>query len=331
MGHMGIKLIVQIPCLNEEETLPSVLHSIPKHIPGVETIETLIIDDGSTDKTVEVAKQHGVNHIISHTQNQGLAQSFKDGIHASLAAGADIIVNTDGDNQYPQEDIGRLIQPILNNTHDIVIGDRQTDTIKHFSPLKKFLQRFGTRIVQIAAQTNVQDAPSGFRAYSREAAISITLVTDFSYTLETLIQAGQRKLAITHVPIKTNPKTRESRLFKSMSEHVFKSMRTILRVYTMYQPFKIFLTGGIILFIIGTIPFFRVAYLMLRYQELISGHLQSLIVGTVLMIIGFLVIIIGIISDLLAINRKLLEETLRKVKELEYEHLNKHVDGTPRE
>jgi glycosyltransferase involved in cell wall biosynthesis len=313
-----MKLIIQVPCYNEEETLPLVINSIPKHIQGVDTIETLIIDDGSTDKTVEVAKKLGVNHIVRHTQNQGLAMSFADGLDECLKQGADIIVNTDGDNQYPQGEIGKLIEPILKGTHDIVIGDRQVQKIEHFSPLKKLLQKFGSNVVQVLSGINVPDAPSGFRAYSREAAMSMNIVSTFSYTMETIIQAGQKRIAITHVPVTTNPKTRESRLFKSMFSHVRKSMVTILRIYVMYSPFKVFLTLGGILTLLGIIPFLRMAYLMIRFQELIGGHLQSLILGTVFVIIGVLVICIGIISDLMAINRKLSEEALYRIKKLEY-------------
>lgn len=313
------KLIVQIPCYNEEETLPLVVGSIPKSLPNIDIIETLIIDDGSTDDTVRIAQELGVTHIVRHKKNSGLVAAFKSGIDACLENGADIIVNTDGDNQYPQQDIGRLIDPILEGTHDIVVGDRQVSKISHFSPLKKFLQKFGSKVVQIAADTEIVDAPSGFRAYSRKAALSMTLVTSFSYTLETLIQAGKKGLLVTYIPITTNPKTRESRLFKNIFEHVFKSIITILRVYTMYQPFKIFFTTGLAFFVIGAIPFLRVAYLMIKYQELISGHIQSLIVGTVLVIVGVLIMLIGIISDLLAINRKLLEETLQRIKKVEYE------------
>lgn len=312
-----MKLIIQIPCYNEEDTLPLVLNSIPKSIQGVSTIETLIIDDGSTDNTIEVARSLGVDYIVRHNHNMGLAISFMDGLDECLKQGADIIVNTDGDNQYPQEDIGRLIAPILAGTHDIVVGDRQTDTIKHFSPLKKLLQKLGSHVVRTVSGVSVPDAPSGFRAYSREAAFSMNVISTFSYTIETIIQAGKKRIAITHVPITTNPKTRESRLFKNMLQHVRKSILTILRIYTMYEPFKVFLTLGITLFVIGTIPFFRMGYLILKYQALIAGHLQSLILGAVFLIVGVFVICIGIVADLLSINRKLHEETLYRIKKLE--------------
>lgn len=314
-----MKLIVQIPCYNEEKTLPLVINSIPKKISGIDVIETLIIDDGSTDRTVAVAKELGVNYIVKHTQNQGLAASFSDGLDEALRQGADIIVNTDGDNQYPQENIADLIDPILKGTHDIVVGDRQVHTIEHFSPLKKLLQRFGSYVVRVLSGVSIPDAPSGFRAYSRKAAMSMNVVTTFSYTIETIIQAGKKRIAITNVPITTNEKTRESRLFKSMFAHVRKSMLTILRVYVMYSPFKVFLTAGSILFLLGAIPFLRMAYLMIAYHDLISGHIQSLILGAVFIIIGVLIFCIGIVADLLAINRKLLEETLYRIKKAEYD------------
>jgi len=313
-----MKLIIQIPCYDEEKTLPLVIQSIPKHITGVDSIETLIIDDGSTDKTSEIARQLEITHIVTHKKNMGLSASFSDGIDACLKYGADIIVNTDGDNQYPQKNIGILIQPILDGKADIVVGNRQVETIAHFSPLKKFLQKIGSHVVTFASGTHIPDAPSGFRAYSREAALATTLITSFSYTIESLIQASKKGFIITHVPITTNPKTRESRLFGSMFEHVRKSMITILRVYTMYEPFKVFLTTGSILFTIGILPYLRFLFLIIKHQMLISGHVQSLIVGAVLMIVGILIVLIGIISDLLAINRKLLEDTLRRIKNLEY-------------
>src|SRR3989344_940458 len=267
-----MKLIVQVPCYNEENTLPLVLKSIPKRISGISKIETLIIDDGSKDKTIEVAKQLGVNYIVVHKQNKGLAASFTDGINEALRQGADIIVNTDGDNQYPQKDIARLVQPIVKGTHDIVVANRQTDKIAHFSPLKKILQKVGSKVVNLASGTNIPDAPSGFRAYSREAALSLNVVTSFSYCMETIIHAGKKKIAVTHVPVETNPKTRESRLFKNMFQHIQKSGVAIIRSYAMHEPFKIFLMSGIIVFVIGVTPFLRFLFLMLIYGDVISGH-----------------------------------------------------------
>ncbi len=313
-----MKLIIQIPCLNEENTLPLVLRSIPKRIRGVDAIETLIIDDGSSDRTVEVAKRLGVNHIVSHKKNKGLAASFTDGVNECLRQGADIIVNTDADNQYPSKDIGRLVQPIVKGTHDIVVGDRQTDKIAHFSPTKKLLQKMGSKAVQFASGTNIPDAPSGFRAYSREAAMRLNVVTTFSYCMETIIQAGKKRISITHVPIITNDKTRESRLFKNIFQHVRKSSSAILRSYLMYEPFKVFLTLGGFFFFLGFIPFIRFAYLAISYGEIISGHLQSLILGTVFVVMAVLFCVIGVVADLIAINRKLLEDNLYQMKKLEY-------------
>lgn len=312
-----MKLIVQIPCFNEEETLPLVVRSIPLEIDGVDIIEILIIDDGSTDRTVDVARELGVHHIVRHRQNKGLAASFADGIHEAVKHGADIIVNTDGDNQYPQKDIGKLIKPILDGTHDIVVADRQTDSIEHFSPTKKLLQKVGSNVVQRASGLNIPDAPSGFRAYSREAALSLNIVTTFSYCMETIVQAGKKRIAITYVPVTTNPKTRESRLFKSTFQHVRKSTGAIIRSYAMYEPFKVFLVGGIVTAVIGTLPFIRYAFLALSQGALLSGHIQSLLLGTVFLILGFLLGIVGVLADLMAINRKLLEDTLYRVKKMD--------------
>jgi glycosyltransferase involved in cell wall biosynthesis len=319
-----MKLIVQIPCYNEEATLPLVLQSIPFNIPGIDKVETLIVDDGSTDKTIEVAKKFGVNHIVRHRRNKGLAASFVSGLNMALKKGADIIVNTDGDNQYPQQDIPKLVQPILLGTHDIVIADRQTSTIAHFSPLKKMLQNVGSRVVNIAADTNLPDAPSGFRAYSRDAAMALNIVTDFSYAMESIIHAGKKRIAITHIPVRTNPKTRESRLFKNMGQHIIKSGAAIIRSYTMYHPLSFFLIGGLFSMAIGLIPYLRFLVLTLQHSEPIGGHLQSLIFGAVFVMLGLMFMVIGLVADLLGTNRKLIEDTLYRVKKMEYrqdEHL----------
>jgi glycosyltransferase involved in cell wall biosynthesis len=313
-----VKLIVQIPCYNEEQTLASVLKSIPLHIPGIDTVETLIVDDGSSDNTIGVAKEWNVDHIVRHRRNKGLAASFTSGINMALKKGADIIVNTDGDNQYPQQDIPRLVQPILDGTHDIVIADRQTNTITEFGTFKKFMQRFGSRVVNLAADTNLPDAPSGFRAYSRDAAMRLNIVTDFSYAMESIIHAGRKKIAITHVPIKTNPKTRESRLFKNIRQHMMKSGAAIIRSYTMYHPFRVFLLGGSVSAVIGLIPFVRFLFLAISRGEQINGHLQSLIFGTVFLMLGVMFMVIGVVADLLATNRKLIEDTLYRLKKIEY-------------
>jgi glycosyltransferase involved in cell wall biosynthesis len=312
-----MKLIIQIPCLNEEETLPLVFEKMPKKIKGIDVVETLIIDDGSSDNTVEIAKKLGVDHIVYHAKNRGLAKSFADGVDASLKLGADIIVNTDGDNQYPQESIPELVQPILEGKAEIVVADRQTHKIKHFSSAKKFLQRFGSKVVNRAAGTEIPDAASGFRAYSKKALLELNIITDFSYCMETIIHAGRKRIPITSVPVTTNPKTRESRLFKSTHQHVLRSASAIIRSYTMYKPFKIFILAGIFALIIGLIPFARFAYLFFISGDPVSGHIQSLLLGTVFVIISVLLFVLGVIADLISINRKLLEDALEKLKKLE--------------
>lgn len=308
-----MKLIVQIPCLNEEQTLPLVLKSIPKRIAGIDEIIVLIIDDGSTDKTVAVAKKHGVTHFVYHNHNQGLSRAFHDGIHRALELGADIVVNTDGDNQYPQKRIGDLVRPILQGEADIVIADRQTHTIEHFSNFKKLLQRVGSHVVNLAAGTTLPDAASGFRAYSRESLMRLNTITRFSYCTETIIQAGNKGLHITSVAVDTNPKLRESRLFKSTAEHVRKSAVTILRAYVMYKPYMLFGWLGGLLFTIGLLPFER--FIILSLQDgTTRGHLQSLLVGSLLMIAAFLCLVLGVIADLIRVNRVLIEDNLEHTK-----------------
>lgn len=307
----SMKLIVQIPCLNEEETLPTVLDSIPKTIPGV-IVEILIIDDGSTDRTVEVAKKHGVKHFVLHRRNMGLARSFQDGVNKALELGADIVVNTDGDNQYPQSKIADLIQPIIDGKAEIVIGDRQTQKIAHFSPFKKVMQRFGSWVVNKAAGTQLPDAASGFRAYSRESLYKINVVTKFSYCMETIIQAGNKRIAITSIPIETNKKTRESRLFKNIWQHMFKSGGAIIRSFIMYRPYALFATLALIFGLLGLIPFFR--YLYLTVSSTPGDHLQSLLLGAVLLTGAFLSIALGVLADLIRINRTLLEDQLEQTK-----------------
>ena len=310
-----MKLIVQIPCLNEERTLPLVFERMPRELPGVDCIEFLVIDDGSTDRTIETARALGVHHIVHHTRNTGLGRSFHDGVLKALELGADIVVNTDGDNQYPSERIGDLIQPILDGKADIVVADRQTHLIEHFSRAKKMLQRVGSRVVNLAADTELPDAASGFRAYSREALMRLNTVTRFSYCMETIIQAGNKHLEITSIPVDTNPKTRESRLFNRTSEHVMKSAATIMRAYIMYKPLTLFLATAGTLFVAGLVPFVR--YLVLVTFTPGSGgtrHLQSLVVGAVLMIAALLSVALGLIADLIRINRILLEDSLELEK-----------------
>jgi glycosyltransferase involved in cell wall biosynthesis len=311
-----MKLVIQIPCLNEAETLPLVLKSIPKKISGVDEIAVLIIDDGCSDDTVEVARAHGVKHFVHHPQKQGLARSFHDGLMKSLEMGADIIVNTDGDNQYPQESIPELIKPIVDKQADMVIADRQVQQIEHFSRNKKMLQRLGTRVLNAAAGTQVPDAPSGFRAYSREAALRLNVVTRFSYAMETLIQAGNKGLSIASVPITVNPKTRESRLFKSSSEHVLKSGVAITRAFVMYRPYVLFISLGSILFVCGAIPFIRYLYFLIADNG--RGHLQSLVLGSVLLIASFIAYTLGVVADLIRINRVLIEDQLEQSKRARY-------------
>ena len=308
-----MKVVVQVPCLNEEATLGLVLDSIPSEIDGVDEIITLVIDDGSTDKTVKVARSHGVKHFVHHTRNQGLGRSFHDGVMKSLELGADIVVNTDGDNQYPQDRIGDLVQPILKGDADIVIADRQTHTIEHFSAIKKLLQKFGSAVVSKAAGTKLPDAASGFRAYNRDSLIRINTITRFSYCTETIIQAGNKGLHITSIPVETNPKLRESRLFKSTAEHVRKSAITIIRAYIMYKPYIIFGWMGAILFGVGLIPFARFIFFSLE-DGTTRGHIQSLLVGSLLMISAFLCLALNIIADLIRINRVLIEDNLEQTK-----------------
>jgi len=305
-----MKLIVMVPCFNEEQTLPLVINSIPKRIAGVDQLETLIVDDGSSDRTVQVAKQLGVTHIIRHSSNKGLARAFETGLRECLRKGADIIVNTDGDNQYPQQDIPKLIRPILEGKAEMVIADRQTDQIEHFSPAKKFLQKFGSWVVRTLSGVKVPDAVSGFRAYSAEAAKQLHIVTEFSYVIETIIQASKKKIKIATVKVSTNEKTRESRLFKSNWSHVKNSAATIVRVFAMYEPLKTFSFIATGFLLPGLLLVGRFLYFYLFVPGAGSGKVQSLIMAAVLIIVGFQVFLIGLIADLIAGNRKLIEKEL---------------------
>jgi glycosyltransferase involved in cell wall biosynthesis len=308
-----MKLVVQIPCLNEEQTLPLVLESIPNKVEGIDEIVILVIDDGSTDNTVGVAKAHGVKHFVHHVRNQGLGRSFHDGVQKALEMGADIVVNTDGDNQYPQERIGDLVKPVLEGKADIVIADRQTHKIEHFSPFKKFLQKVGSKVVNIAAGTELPDAVSGFRAYSRESLLRLNTITRFSYCTETIIQAGNKGLHIESIQVDTNPKLRESRLFKNTFEHVRKSAGAIIRAYIMYKPYIIFGWLGGILFLLGLVPFLRFIYFALD-ESSTKGHIQSLLLGSTLLTGAFLCLVISVIAELLRINRVLIESNLEQTK-----------------
>ena len=315
-----MKLIVQIPCYNEEQTLPETVKDIPRKIDGVDQVEILIVDDGSTDKTIEVAKEIGVDHIVRNICNKGLARTFLAGLDGCLRLGADIIVNTDGDNQYKGEDIPKLIEPILKGEADIVIGDRQTEKVQHFSPLKKKLQKVGSWVIRGLSETDVPDAVSGFRAFRREAAMQMNIVSPFSYTIETIIQAGKKHLAVKSVPIGTNPKTRESRLFKSIPKFIERSLTTMIRMYTMYQPLRVFFYIGFFFILAGLIP--SVRFLIYFFMGLSSGHIQSLIFAAILFIVGFKVLVVGLVADVISFNRRLIEETLLRVRRIELTHLN---------
>jgi glycosyltransferase involved in cell wall biosynthesis len=316
-----MKVIVQIPCLNEEKTLPLVMKSMPKKIPGVDVLEYLIIDDGCTDNTVAVAKKLGIHHVVTHTKWMGLARSFRDGTNRALELGADIVVNTDGDNQYPQERIPDLIKPILEGRAEIVIADRQTSKISHFSPAKKLLQRFGSYIVNKAAGTDIPDAASGFRAYSKSALIRLNIITQFSYCMDTTIQAGNKRIPIVSVPVTTNAKTRESRLFKSSWEHVFKSMSAIIRAYVMYRPYVVVGTVGTTLAVLGLVPFVRYGILFLVERHP-GSHIQSLIFGSAALIGAFLSLALSVIADLTRTNRILQEEALEQIKTMRFGESN---------
>ena len=310
-----LKLIVQIPCYNEEQTLPETLADIPREIPGIAIVEILIIDDGSSDRTIEVARNLGVDHIIHNTQNLGLARSFRKGIDACLKAGADIIVNTDGDNQYAGWDIPKLVQPIVDGKAEVVIGDRQTHKIAHFSRLKKLLQKLGSMVVRQLSDTDIPDAVSGFRAISREAALKLNIISPYSYTIEMVIQAGKKNMALTHVPISINPKTRESRLFKSIPSFIGRQLSSMIRMYAIYEPLRVFFYIGVILSIIGLLPIIR--FLFFYFSGNGAGHLQSLVLGGVLLIIGFVTFMIGLVADLISFNRQLTEITLEKIRKIE--------------
>lgn len=311
-----MKLVIQIPCLNEEKTLPSVLKNLPARIDGISEIIVLVIDDGSTDRTVAAARSHGVKDFVIHSGNMGLARSFHDGVTRALELGADIVVNTDGDNQYPGDKIAELVQPILEGRAEIVVADRQTRKIAHFSPAKKLLQRFGSWVVNKAAGTDLPDAASGFRAYSRESLLRLNVITTFSYCMETIIQAGNKRLAITSVPITTNPKTRESRLFSSTRQHVRQSATAIIRSYMMYKPYVLFASTATVLLLLGLVPFIRFLYLEAIDDE--GSHIQSLLVGVAFMIASFISFALAVISDIIKTNRVLIEESIEQQKRLRF-------------
>lgn len=314
-----MKLIIQIPAYNEEYTLSQTILDLPRSLSGIERVEVLVVDDGSTDRTAEVAREAGADYVIRLKQHQGLAMAFAVGLETALRLGADIIVNTDADNQYRGEDITKLIQPILNGEADIVIGDRGVATLEHFSPVKRWLQRWGSRIVGWASGIPVLDATSGFRAFSREAAMRLTVLSDYTYTLETLIQAGMRKMKVVYVPVRTNPQTRPSRLIRSIPSFLAISAVTIVRFYAMYRPLRVFTTIGTILVLGGVILGARFMYFYLQGRG--TGHIQSLILASILSIIGFQVLLIGLIADLIQMNRRMLEEILYRTRKIDLKDL----------
>jgi len=311
-----MKLIIQIPCLNEEKTLPQTLEQLPGEIPGIDKIEVLIINDGSNDGTVGVAKEIGVDHIVNFSSRQGLANAFRAGINKSLQLGADIIVNTDADNQYKGEDIVKLVRPILEGKADMVIGERDIESIKHFSFIKKKLQRLGSFIVRLVSNTDIRDATSGFRSYNREAAMRLNVMSDFSYTLETIIQASKKNITVASVLIKTNPKLRESRLFSNMAEYLVASILTLSKILIVYRPLAVFLWIGGFIGFWGAVLCVRFLYFYFAMGGL--GHVQSLVLAAILLIISFQVVILGLLASLIGANRFFIEDILYRVKKVEY-------------
>jgi glycosyltransferase involved in cell wall biosynthesis len=327
-----MKLIIQIPCKNEQEFLPATLADLPRELPGVDRIEWLVIDDGSTDRTVDVARANGVDHIVRLTNNKGLAAAFMAGLDAALKLGADIVVNTDADNQYKAADIPKLIGPILRGDADMVVGDRVVSSIEHFSPLKKRLQHLGSAVVRRASDTTVPDTTSGFRAYNREASLQLTVVSRYTYTLESVIQAGKMLVAVDHVPIGTNPKTRESRLFTSMWSYVRRNTVSIFRIYAMYEPLRIFMLAAGIVALAAAVIWVR--YLILAIEGSGKGHLQSVIVGAVLVIAAVQLAALGVVADILAGVRTLQQRTLERVRRVELQlgvQPSHYETGAPRE
>lgn len=322
-----MKLIIQIPCFNEADHLAETIGCLPRTIPGIDIIEYLVIDDGSCDGTAAVAEKLGVHHIVRHPANRGLAAAFRSGINTALAAGADIVVNTDADNQYEGRDIPALIAPILRGEADVVIGDRGVANNAHFGPIKRLLQRFGSATVRRLSRVDVFDAVSGFRAMSREAAGKIHITTDFSYTTDMLIQCGRKRMAVTAVPVRTNGPIRPSRLFSSIPQFLITTGSTIVRVYAMYNALKIFMAIGLLLALVGAVPIFRFLYYFLSGDP--GGHIQSLVIGSGLLVLGGLVAMLGILADLISSNRKLLELALERLRKLEDVQNKSAAPGTP--
>ncbi|WAK02058.1 glycosyltransferase family 2 protein [Methylobacter sp. YRD-M1] len=321
-----MKLIIQIPCFNEAKTLSIALSALPRTVPGFDTVEWLIIDDGSQDDTVKVARECGVDHVVRHTRNQGLARGFMTGLDACLRLGADVIVNTDADNQYNADDIPALVAPILEHRADIVVGARPIETIEHFSPIKKILQKLGSWVVRVASNTDIPDAPSGFRAMSRTAAQRLMVFNNYTYTLETIIQAGQKNMAITSVPVRVNEDLRPSRLVKSIPSYIKRSIATIIRIFIIYRPFRFFGTIGALLFGAGFLIGLRFLLNYLSGEG--EGHIQSLILAGALLAMGFQAVLVAFLADLLAANRKLLEDVRFRLRaQGEPEVLDSSIDG----
>jgi glycosyltransferase involved in cell wall biosynthesis len=314
-GGDAMKLIIQIPCKDEAPQLPATLGDLPRTLPGFDAVEWLVIDDGSTDKTVAVARAHGVDHVIRLTNNKGLASAFQAGLDAALKLGADVIVNTDADNQYDGADIAKLVEPIVARRADMVIGDRGVGSLEHFSPRKQRLQRLGSWVVRHASSTNVPDTTSGFRAYNREAALQIMVVSRFTYTLESIIQAGKQLVAIENVPVRTNPKTRESRLFPSMGAYVRRNAVSIFRIYAQYEPLRVFLGVAAVLGIAAAAVWARFAVAYIDGKG--SGHVQSLILGAVLFNAAVVLAALGVIGDLLSAQRTMIQRTFERVRRIE--------------
>lgn len=313
-----MKLVIQIPCLNEEESLPITLSALPKHIDGIDEIKVLIVNDGSTDRTIEVAKKHGISDFVNFTHNKGLAKAFSAGLNKALEMGADIIVNTDADNQYNASDIEKLVRPIIDGKADIVIGSRPVNKISHFSIIKKMLQNLGSFVMRCVSSTSVKDAPSGFRAFSRNAAIQMNIFDNYTYTLETIIQAKAKGLVIENVEIDVNPELRKSRLFSNMYIYIRRSIFTMLRMFIVYRPFRFFITVGILFLLAGLIPGVRFVWYFLTGDG--QGHIQSLILAAILLLTGVQVSLIAVLSELIAINRKLLEDIQSRVKSVDLQN-----------